>query len=95
MSKEYFSANIVIGQVYTFKQLENILNGTEYGYTTFLRVFDVRNKQYAMMVVCGESLSDAYRSGDGILFYSDGEQHSSNNHDEYKVMEIVPITPEE
>jgi len=59
-----------------------------------LRVFDMSNKQYAIMAVFPTNFSKDYLSGDGVLFYDDMEVHSSEPHSEYKLVDTITIKPQ-
>lgn len=82
---------LIKNKTYSFKELEKYI--AEKGYSIMLRVFDVRNKQYAIMAVFPTNFSKDYLSGDGVLFYDDMEVHSSEPDDEYKLIETITIKP--
>lgn len=84
---------MTIGTKYTFAQLERFLKAQlmKKGHTKFLKVYNLEVKQYAIMLVFHTNFSDAYRSGDGVLFYDDGETHSANPEDEFELLEMHTI----
>ena len=76
-------------KIYSFKELEKHI--IDKGYSIMLRVFDMTNKQYAIMAVFPTNFSENYLSGDGVLFYDDMEVHSSEPDSEFKLIEIITI----
>lgn len=78
--------------VYTFAQLEIFLNDQEYNQYTFFRVWNMDQECYALMTTFKENFVTAtWLSGDGVLFYQDGEVHSSNPDDEFRLIAIISI----
>ena len=72
----------------TFKKLEKwlIKEGNE---NKCLIVYDMANQITAIMHVFFENFSNHYQSGDGILFYKDGETHSANPDDKFRIIRII------
>lgn len=73
---------------YTFKELEEFLNESKNKNKSLI----VKNESQdctAMMHVFTENFCGAWVSGDGVLFYSDGETHSAEPTDEFLLIEIV------
>jgi hypothetical protein len=72
------------GALYEFKQLEEYLNDyDQVAPGTFLLVENVGLKERAIMHVFMESLCGTWKSGNAILFYSDGEACSANDSDSF------------
>jgi hypothetical protein len=46
-----------------------------------------------MMWLFQENFSKEYESGDGVLFYEDGDSTSANPGDEFELIEIINIKP--
>lgn len=79
-----------LGKQYTFKDLEEYLFQHE-NRALFLKLYDIQNKQKAIMHVFFENFSGVWKSGDGVLFYDDGETHSADSGDMFIVEEIMLI----
>lgn len=73
---------------YTFKQLEKFLN-EGINWNKCLVVKNEEQECTAVMHVFMENFSDAYQSGDGVLFYSDGETLSANDDDQFLLLDII------
>lgn len=86
--------NIEVGKTYRFDELEKLIS-KNYKQRSIIRVYDIHNKEYAMMFTFGENFTEQYQSGHGLLLYTSWEEHSSNGRDEYRVEEIIPIYPKE
>ena len=73
---------------YTFKELEEFLceEGNE---NKFLIVKNESYDSTAVMHVFMVNFCGDWRSGDGILFYNDGETHSAEDHDEFTLIDVV------
>lgn len=82
---------LIKNKIYSFQELEKLI--AEKGYSIMIRVFDITNKQYAIMAVFPTNFSKDYLSGDGVLFYDDMEVHSSEPDNEYKLIETITIKP--
>jgi hypothetical protein len=91
MSKESKIPDIALNRSYSFTELESYLNEIEFGNRAMLRVYDKRNKEYAIMATFGDNFSDQYHSGDGVLFYSDGDTTSADNDDMFELISVIPI----
>ncbi len=75
-------------KTYTFKELEDFLNKWENKNKSLI----LKNESQdctAMMHVFTENFCGEWVSGDGILFYSDGETHSAEPNDEFLLIDIV------
>lgn len=81
----------VVGKIYSFSDLEIMLN--DRGSKDFFRVKNVQYGLIALMCTFLQNFSTLYKSGDAVLFYEDGEQHSADTHDEFILLEIIPIKP--
>lgn len=77
-------------KTYTFKKLESFLNGDE-NWDKCLIVKNIEQKITAVMHVFLGNFDEAYKSGDGILFYSDGEAHSANPDDKFLLIQIITL----
>lgn len=77
------------GELYTFSQL--LVGLKELEEYQFLRVHDGRNDVFALFTYFTANFSDAYQSGDGVLFYEDGEACSSDDDDLYLLMDFIKI----
>jgi hypothetical protein len=75
-----------VGQSYAFEELEKFLASKS---GVYLMVENQDDKSTAIMHVFGGNFCGDWLSGDGILFYNNGEQHSAEPHDEFKVLKIV------
>lgn len=82
-----------IGSTYTFSQLEEFLNEEKFGEYSFLRVHDIKSNQFALMGLFRSNFCGDWLSGEGVLFYDDGETHSSDSDTEFKFLAIIPIKP--
>lgn len=74
---------------YTFEQLEGFMNKSDPG--TYLLVENMEFKQKAVMHIFGGNFCGDWLSGDGVLFYDNGEVHSSNPDDEFRLIKIMEI----
>ena len=83
---------MIEGQTYQFKDLEKLLF-FRWDEGICLRVKNILHRNYAIMHVFTENFSSAYQSGDGVLFYDDGETHSANPDDEFVIVKIIKINP--
>lgn len=81
---------VKIGESYTFESLEKFLFQYE-NENKFLKLYDPTNKQKAIMHVFFQNFCGNWRSGDGVLFYDDGETHSADSGDLFEVLEIMSI----
>jgi hypothetical protein len=79
---------VTTGNVYTFEQLEKFLAGDDNPPGTFALVENTKYGERAIMHVFSSNFCGDWRSGDGVLFYADGEVHSSNTSDEYELISI-------
>lgn len=80
---------ITPGYVYTFEQLEKYLANTDEVLPgTFALVENVNYGERAVMHSFSTNFCGDWRSGDGVLFYADGEVHSSNAGDMYELISI-------
>lgn len=79
------------GKTYTFEHLEKYLIDHEEKGMQFLKVQNVEHGNKAMMFVFFENFCGNWRSGDGVLFYDDGETHSASDYDKFKVLEISSL----
>lgn len=77
-------------KVYTFNELEEFLNEWE-NVSKCLIVKNNELNQNAFMHVFGENFSEGYQSGDGILFYNDGDACSADHDTEFTVIDIVTL----
>lgn len=77
---------IKVGSKHTFLALEKFLESKP---GTFLVVENIeyRNERAVMHVFGGNFCGD-WKSGDGVLFYADGEVHSAEPGDHFKVISI-------
>jgi hypothetical protein len=81
--------NIKVGNVYTFQELEQYLaNMDAVPPGTFALVENVQYSERAIMHVFESNFCGDWRSGDGVLFYADGEVHSANCGDEFRLLSI-------
>lgn len=80
-----------LGRQYSFKELEYLLNNQHHTKYSFFKVYNVENKSYALMTVFRENFSQSYLSGDGVLFYDNGETHSSDEHDVFTLIDFIKI----
>ncbi len=75
-------------KAYTFKDLQRFLN--EFGNRNkFLIVKNETHGCTAVMHVFMENFCGDWRSGDGVLFYNDGETHSAEECDKFTLIDIV------
>jgi hypothetical protein len=79
---------LVKEQTYNFSHLETFLNEWE-NRNKLLIVKDKANNATAVMHIFLENFCGDWKSGDGILFYSDGEAHSAESYDEFLLIDIV------
>ena len=79
-----------LGKPHTFEDLEKYLFQHE-NRAKFLKLYDSQNKQNAIMHVFFENFCSDWKSGDGILFYDDGETHSADSEDLFVVKEIISM----
>lgn len=75
-----------VKEVHSFKDLEEFLNKNP---GTALIVRDIGNSQNAIMHTFGGNFCGDWKSGDGILFYEDGEQHSADSDAEFLINKII------
>lgn len=80
-----------VGKAYEFGVLEALLS--EAKFTTMVRVFDMGNKQFAIMAVFHENFCGDWLSGDAVLFYDDNETHTADQHAMFLLEEIIPVNP--
>ena len=71
-----------------FEKLEKFLVDSESN-NVCLVLKDVKNQQNAIMHVFFENFSSSYLSGDGVLFYDDGEAHSAEPDDVFEILKII------
>lgn len=81
---------IVLSETYSFEQLEKALFEQE-DRNVYLKVFNTEVKQFGIMHVLYCHFADQWLEGNGIIFYDDGEVHSANSYDEFKVVAILQI----
>ncbi len=81
---------IVKSNTYEFQELAKYLSqdGKE---NEYLKLYDAGNNCFAIMHVLGTGLCEKWQIGDGILFYDDGETHSANDYDTFKVVAILKV----
>lgn len=82
----YFMLKLL--KAYTFEELEKFL----VDWDNIDKCLIVKNEPCnitAIMHVCQESVSASYRSGDGILFYRDGDIKSADDDDEFTLLQII------
>jgi len=75
-------------KLYTFIELEKFLAEWE-NVSKFLLLKDIENNCTAVMHVFQENFSEGYQSGDGVLFYSDGDTCSADDDKEFLLIDIV------
>lgn len=80
---------ITIGETYQFHRLEKYLNEENAIGRVALIVRNISQSCDAMMHRLGTGLSDAWKEGDCMLFYADGETHGANSYDEFKVLQMI------
>lgn len=76
------------GKKYTFKRLEKFLNKWENRNKCLL--VELQN-QRAIMHVFGGNFCGDWKSGDGILFYDDNEQHSAEPEEGFILVKILDL----
>lgn len=70
---------------YTFLQLEKFLSDKP---GTYLIVASIEYPERATMHIFGNNFCGDWVSGDGVLFYANGEVHGANPSDEFKLIAI-------
>lgn len=74
------------GNTYTFIRLQEHLGKSKPG--TFALVENIQYGGRAIMHIFGGNFCGDWLSGDGVLFYADGEVHSANEGDEFKLISL-------
>jgi hypothetical protein len=74
---------------YTFLELQQFLNQDT---GKHLIVKNEKTGDTAVMHVFRENFCGGYVSGDGILFYADGEVHSANESDKFILIDIIKLS---
>lgn len=74
---------------YSFEQLEAFLKEADRG--SYLLVENLEYKHKAVMHVFGGNFCGDWMSGDGVLFYDNGEVHSANPEDEFRLIKKLEI----
>lgn len=82
--------SLEIGKSYSFEDLEKYLFQYK-NRKKFLKLFDLRDKQKAIMHVFFANFYGDWKSGDGVLFYDDCEVHSADSDDMFKVVEVMSM----
>lgn len=77
------------GKSYTFKQLEDFLKKSDRGKSLIVESASFGDK--AMMHIFGGNFCGDWLSGDGVLFYEDGEVHSANPDDGFLLLDIIDL----
>lgn len=80
-----------LGKIYRFDFLEKLLS--HYDSKFLIRLRNIEYNSYCMMWLFQENFSREYQSGDGVLFYEDGDSTSANPGDEFEMIEIINIKP--
>lgn len=80
----------VLGETYNFKELESMLGDRMILNPAFYRIKS-EDGLIGLMSVFSENFSSAYQSGDGVIFYEDGEQHSADPYDKFDLLSVIPI----
>jgi len=75
-------------KTYSFKQLQDFLNDWD-NRNKFLIVKNKEQNSTAVMHVFMENFCGEWKSGDGILFYNDGEAHSADDSDKFTLINTV------
>lgn len=73
---------------YTFEELQEFLYEWE-NRNKFLIVKNESQNCTAVMHVFMENFCGNWLSGDGVLFYNDGETHSAKDSDEFTLIDVV------
>lgn len=73
---------------YYFKELTGFLAKYE-NRNKCLIVKNLKDNSNAVMHVFFENFSNDYKSGDPVLFYNDGETHTAESTDLFKLLKIV------
>ena len=81
---------VKIGDTKTFEQLEKYLNQWE-NRGKCIVVHDIEDNSFAFMHTFGGKFCGDWRSGDGILFYDNNEQHSALPEREFKILNILSL----
>ncbi len=76
--------------IYTFKRLEAMLNEEPNRGRSFV-VEHVQYKQRAVMHVFKGNFCGDWLAGDGVLFFDDGEVHSSEPGTEYRLVSVINL----
>jgi hypothetical protein len=76
------------GKIYSFEALEKALNEFE-KFGICLHVRNVKQNETAIMHVFHENFCSPWLSGDGVLFYNDGETHSAESYEEFELLKII------
>lgn len=77
---------MIPGELYSFTKLQEFLIDSDRN--IYLIVENTEMSQTAVMHVFMENFCGDWRSGDGVLFYADGETHSANEDDLFRLVEI-------
>jgi hypothetical protein len=78
-----------INKVYKFSQLEKFLRKSDGNKCLLVKNVD-QNITAIMHVFAGNFCGD-WLSGDGVLFYNDGEVHSAEPDDEFELINIIKL----
>jgi len=73
---------------YSFKELRTFLNNWD-NRNKFLIVKNDLQGGTAVMHCFGDNFCGDWLSGDGILFYNDGEAHSAYDNDKFTLIDVV------
>lgn len=76
------------GVVYTFKRLEQELGLEKHRGSAFV-VEHIKYHQRAIMHVFKGNFCGDWLAGDGVLFFDDGEVHSSEPATEYRLVRVI------
>lgn len=75
-------------KTYTFKELQEFLNEWNNRNKFLIVKNESQNCTAVMHVFMGNFCGD-WLSGDGVLFYNDGEVHSAEEDDEFTLLDVV------
>lgn len=76
---------LIIGNQYSFEGLEKEISDADY---IAVKILNLEYNLIGIMHIFSENFSKNYLSGEGVIFYQDGETHSANPWDQFKVLEI-------
>lgn len=78
-----------MGKIETFKKLEKLL-GDRSGSVALLKSKEESSKgEIAIMHIFSENFSGNWLSGDGILFWEDGEVTSADDDHRFEILDIL------